>query len=363
MASIITHPDQVTPEWLTSALCEAGALRTGRVASVQGFGDAAREWSLSRRLRISYEPGSDGRCPRALFVKVVNMLVDPDDVILPSEVHYYRRDYVGVEGVPLVPCYGARHDDDVGYYYVLLEDLSETHVNHSEEAAIPVDEQQALALVEGLAILHAHLWGNERMASVGYRPHEPDLLNRFVEMARPGVEHIVGTWGDELVSHWPQAMQDIFDGLPALMRARNRDASSLTVIHGDVGPENVFFPRQGARPTFVIDRQPFDWSLTTWLGVYDVAFATVLYWNPEARRRLEETMLRRYHDVLEAHGVTNYSRRKLNDDYRLSILSCVAVATEWCRGRPNASKKHIWMPMLRKALVAVDDLHCRDLLC
>lgn len=112
----------------------------------------------------------------------------------------------------------------------------------------------------------------------------------------------------------------------------------------------------------MIDRQPFDWSLRTWLGVYDVAFATVLYWNPEDRRPLEEKMLRRYHEVLKAHGVTKYSWRELNDDYRLSILSCVAVATEWCRGRPNANKKHIWMPMLRKALVAVDDLHCRDLL-
>jgi hypothetical protein len=80
------------------------------------------------------------------------------------------------------------------------------------------------------------------------------------------------------------------------------------------------------------------------------------------RRRLEEKMLRRYHEVLKAHGVSTYSWRELNDDYRLSVLTCLTVATEWCRGRPNANTKHIWMPMLRKVLVAVDDLNCRELL-
>ena len=361
MNAVITHPDEATAEWLTAALCEDGALSRGSVSEVTTLETIRREWSCSRRLKVSYSPGSVGRRPEQLFLKIVNTLVD-DEIILPSEVDYYRRDYVGVVGVPLVPCYGARYCGNSGYYYVLLDDVSATHVTYSEAAPIPIDEARGFALMEGLAIMHAHLWGSARMAAAGYQRQDPSIIDRFVGLARPGVKHIVGTWGDELLSGWPQAMRDIFVHLPGLLHARSRHAGGFTVIHGDVGPENIFFPRQGGYPTFVIDRQPFDWSLSTWLGVYDAAFAMVLYWTPQDRRQLEERMLRRYHEVLVARGVADYSLQKLTEDYRLSILTCLCVAAEWCRGGPNADTKRIWMPMLQRTMTAFDDLDCQALL-
>jgi hypothetical protein len=32
------------------------------------------------------------------------------------------------------------------------------------------------------------------------------------------------------------------------------------------GASNILVPRQGDRPIYLIDRQPFNWSLTAWLG-------------------------------------------------------------------------------------------------
>lgn len=57
----------------------------------------------------------------------------------------------------------------------------------------------------------------------------------------------------------------------------------------------------------MIDRQPFDWSLTTWLGIYDLVYGVILDWPIADRRRLEPPLLQRYHDQLLAHGVTGYT--------------------------------------------------------
>jgi hypothetical protein len=39
----------------------------------------------------------------------------------------------------------------------------------------------------------------------------------------------------------------------------------------------------------------------------------------------------------------------------------VYIATEYCRGQLNERSMHIWLPMLKRALTACDDLDCRAL--
>jgi hypothetical protein len=55
-------------------------------------------------------------------------------------------------------------------------------------------------------------------------------------------------------------------------------------VHGDLNPGNLLWPRQGVEPVYLIDRQPFDWSLQRWLGVSDLARLMIIPWAPELRR-------------------------------------------------------------------------------
>ncbi len=87
------------------------------------------------------------------------------------------------------------------------------------------------------------------------------------------------------------------------MRERTRDGAGFTLVHGDVNPGNVLTPISGAGPVYLIDRQPFDWSLTTWLGASDIAYMIVHRWDTELRRELELPVLRHYHAALERRGV------------------------------------------------------------
>ncbi len=148
---------------------------------------------------------------------------------------------------------------------------------------------------------------------------------------------------------------------PVAMIERSRDDNSFTLIHGDAGSYNILVPLYRDQPIYIIDRQPFNWSLTTWLGVYDLAFATVLMWEVEIRRRLEMRILRHYHEQLINNGVSGYTWDQLFDDYRLSVAMGIYIAAEhFCDVKHERSIK-FGLPKLQRSLTAYDDLECSEL--
>lgn len=149
---VITNLEQVTPEWLTAVLTNSGALTHGSVTAFDV--DAGQgNWSTSGSLRLRYTAGAQGECPSRLFLKMVNTDTGDGEFFGPSEVTYYRRDYVGVTDAPLLRCYDGRFLQSLQRYHLLLQDVSQTHV---EAARKTPTLAYGLALAEGLAVLHAH---------------------------------------------------------------------------------------------------------------------------------------------------------------------------------------------------------------
>jgi hypothetical protein len=354
---VITTIDQVTPAWLTDILRRSGALTRGAVAAFDV--DPGRgNWSTSGALRLRYTPGAEGERPARLFLKMVNTDTGDGEFFGPSEVDYYTRDYVDVPAAPLLRCYDARYSQELRRYHVLLDDVSETHVNASEKEPTLA---YGLALAEGLAALHACWWGAERLAEAGAPIHNAAHIRSFVAIAEPGVDHILRRFSSELRPHWPDSVRELFARHPQAMIERTSDPNGFTLIHGDAGEQNILTPRQGDRPVYIIDRQPFDWSLTTWLGAYDLAYALVLDWPTELRRQWEMPVLERYHSRLVEHGVQGYSWQRLVDDYKLCVAMGVYVAVEYCRGGINERWISAWLLMLQRSLLACDELDCRAL--
>jgi hypothetical protein len=352
---IITQIDQVTPQWLTTVLRRSGALTGGEVASFHA-GNGQGNWSTSASLTVQYSPGAQGEQPERLFLKMVNADLE-DEFFGDSEVTYYTRDYLGVPDAPLLRCYDGAYSEALKRYHLLLEDVSETH--------LPADEKTptldyGLALAEGLAVLHARWWGAERLAQAEAPVHSASHIQRFVDIAQPGMAHILERFSEELKPHWPGLMAELFERHPPAIIRRADDLNGFTLIHGDAGCYNILVPRDGDRPIYLIDRQPFDWSLTTWLGAYDLAYALVLDWEPETRRQYEIPVLKYYHRHLLELGVADYPWERLWDDYRLCVAMGVYISTEYCRGGVNERYIPVWLPMLQRALTACDDLDCRS---
>lgn len=128
---VITALDQVTAEWLTQVLSKSSALTGGAVESFT-VEKSQGAWSSNASLSLRYASGSNGSLPPRLFLKMVDADLE-DEFFGPSEVAYYTRDYVGVEGAPLLRCYDAAFSQELLRYHLLLEDVSETHVVASEK--------------------------------------------------------------------------------------------------------------------------------------------------------------------------------------------------------------------------------------
>ena len=353
---VITSLEQVTTEWLTGVLSHSGALTRGAVTACD-VETGGGNWSKHAKLALRYADGSQGALPQRLFLKMVNTDLG-DSAFGPSEVTYYTRDYIDVKDALLVRCYDAAYSEEKRRYHLLLDDLSAT--NCEAYRKMPTREH-GLALAEGLAAMHARWWGAQRLAEAEAPIHNAEHIQRFVDFAEPGVGHILHQFSHELEPHWPDAMRTLYTKHPPAMIERTRDANGFTLIHGDAGPYNILVPRQGNRPIYLIDRQPFAWSLTTWLEVYDLAFAIAIHWEVEIRRDLEVPILRHYHDQLIKKGVMGYPWERVFDDYRLSVAMGVYIATEYCRSGVNERLMPYWMPKLKRALTACDDLDCSEL--
>jgi hypothetical protein len=347
--------DQVTAGWVEVCLRNSGALVQGNVAGIDVQPNSADN-SRNAKIAVRYTPAATGALPGRLFLK----LCSGNGVFGPSEVHLYTRDYMGLAGAPLPRCFDAQYQDAPLAYHLLLEDVSETHIgNFDRTPALPY----GLALAEALAKLHAHLWGDARFAPLGYSIPSAAFITRYVAQSRPGLDVLFRVLGDELPLAWRDALKRFFDEHPQQMIERVRNPNGFTVVHGDDNPGNVLSPRAGGEsPLYLIDRQPFDWSLATWLGVSDVGYAMAHWWPVETRRACERRMLQRYYDTLLQRGVTDYAFTQLLQDYRLSIGLSLYVAVGWCAQLADPlPMKWLWWGQLQKALPAWFDWEDDDL--
>lgn len=353
-AAVITNLDQVNKAWLTQVLKARGALQEGAVGDFAMKRDERRLSSVGY-LVVDYAPGSRGRCPRKLFLKICATDLQ-DESFGPSEVNYYARDYVSVHDLPLLTCYDAVYSAEQGAYHILLDDVSDTHgESHGRTPTLAY----GLALAEALARMHAHWWGAERLTAGGEPIPTASQIERYVAMARAGLGPMLHSVRGQIDKRWETALHDLFAHHPAKMVERTAAGNGFTLIHGDPNPGNILAPFDGDTPIYLIDRQPFDWSLTTWLGLSDLAYAMVHWWDTDVRRELEPPILRRYHECLLANGVTAYSWEQLLLDYRLSIVNSVYVATEWCRNEEDCVQmKWAWFPMLQRAMITFFDHNC-----
>ena len=355
---VICDLQHVSETWLTAVLRKSGALTTGHVVAFAADGGTGH-WSQNAQLALTYSRDAQGECPRHLFLKLVNTDLGDGEFFLPSEVNYYTRDYVDLPTAPLVRCYNGVYDVAKHRYHLLLADMSATH-----KAAYDLQPTlaQGQVLAEALAILHTHWWGQARLKQIGAPIHDAAHIRQAATIGREGIPHVERLFGDRLKPHWLALIEQIYNQLPDVLVERAQDTTHFTLIHGDPNPGNILVPHVGERPLYFIDQQPFDWSLTTWLGAYDLAYIMALYWGIGLRRELEQPVLHHYHKTLVECGITTYSWEQLYEDYRLSVAITVPCAVEYMNDGGDPDWNEFRYGLVSRTLTAFDDLDCMQLL-
>lgn len=347
---VLRQPSELTPARVESLLRRAGALHGGGVSAVEVVEDRASTWAGITRVRVAYAAGSAGECPAALLLKRCA------GTFGPSEVHYYTRDYVGLADAPLVRCFAAAFDPGARAYHLLLDDLSGSHVNGDHRAP---SREHAVAIGEAFGVLHAHRWGEPRLAELGERAPTPGDVARHLAAIAAGVEPLIEAMGDALAPAWAVRLRRIVAHMPERYVARARDTRALTLLHGDPNPGNLLVPKDAPGPLLLIDRQPFDDSITAWSGTLDLVAAIVPWWEPEARRRFERDALGAWHRTLCARGAGDPGADFLVGDYRFFLTEGLATPLRWCADPADRERmRWLWTRQLERAMAAWDDWAC-----
>ncbi len=245
--------------------------------------------------------------------------------------------------------------ESAGHGYALfLEDLTG---DYSDNKGIKATEAHAANLGAALGRLHAHRWGPDADPE---GPHDLAAdFRTFMAHVSAGLGPITDALGASLEPAARARLERVFDDDCDRMLERAMGDRGLTLVHGDPNPTNVLTPRAGGgrrRPLYLIDRQPFPWSLRLWLGASDLVRAAVPYWPEDRRRALQESVLRGYHQALLATGVLSYTWEDLRADWRLCACMAALKAIEW--GTDPASMNEmrwLWERQVQRALALLAD--------
>jgi Ser/Thr protein kinase RdoA (MazF antagonist) len=276
-------------EHVTGALRRSGVLADGRVSQVTV--ESARPTVLSRivRLRLTYDGVADG-APGYLILKIAH----PERVNATwyagrQEVAFYNQVAAATPGRLVPRCFDAAWDEATNAWHLLLEDLTETH-RTATAWPLPPPAAQCEIIIDTWARFHATWWDDPRLGvSVGAWSDDLDAyLQRFAG-------HLAG-FADRLGDRLPKERRDVYDrflGAAPRLSSRYRTRRHLTIIHGDSHVWNCLVRRDGSSD----DVRLFDWD--SWridTATDDLAYMIAMHWYPDRRRRLERSLLDRYHD-------------------------------------------------------------------
>ena len=286
--SIPSHPDQVTPSWLTSRLNRAGLAGTVSEISWQNIG--AGQLGENARFHIAghgdLPPTLVGKFPstnplsRHLAVQLSNYA---------REVFFYAELGRTVD-IQTPRCFAAEFDPDTHDFVLLMEDLAPgVQIDQMSECNI---DQAALALEE-LGKLHGPRWGDAQLADLPLLA--PSQLDDGEESAHPLLfAAFMQRYGDRLSADQVAAVNRFEEGYPAYGKVEAPE----TVIHIDYRLDNMMFG--GPHPLTVFDWQSVNRG-NPWV---DVSYFMGTSISPERRAGNERQLLNHYFEVLRSYGVT-----------------------------------------------------------
>lgn len=248
--------------------------------------------------------------------------------------------------------------DSVGAgYALLLQDLGR---NFTDNKWIEPNKAHAANLGKALGQLHAHRWGRNADPE---GPHDLEAaFQRYLSHVSLGLDPIFEAMSNDLDGAARTRLVRALGADAERMLARALTGKGLTLVHGDPNPTNVLTRNMsadastGGIPLYLIDRQPFDWSLRVWLGASDLIYAVVPFWPESHRRAFQNTLLSAYHQSLLDNGVTDYSWEALNEDWKACACIAAFTAIEWGSDPASLVKmRGLWEKQLNRALVLLED--------
>lgn len=315
---MIPGPDGVTSDWLTGVLRAAGHPRaTVRSVSARPIGSG----QMGSCLRLALDVVGDPEAPCRLVAKFPSD--DPTSrqtgVALRSylkEVAFYRELQPRLS-IATPRCYYAAIDGDGPTFALVLEDL---------HPALPGDQLAgctpavATAAVTQLVGLHAPSWNDASLRDLDWLGAPDAAASATVrELYAATLPAFLDRYGSALATDEAAIIARVATstGAPFVY-----PPEPCTLVHIDYRLDNLLIDDTRTPPHVTT----VDWQCIS-LGspLSDVAYFLGAGLLPEARRPVEEGIVRAYHRALDAAGVESYPWGRCWSDYRRGAFAGLLI--------------------------------------
>lgn len=305
LPAMITDPNAITPEWLTTILNNAGIDGDVNAFTMKSIGTGQVGENVRFQLKGRNVPAS-----------IVGKFSSQDPVSKQSAIQlgtylrevFFYTDIQKTVDIATPNIFFAQADQNSHDFVIIMEDLS-PGLQGDQIKGCSVD-QAALAM-EQLAKLQGPRWGdsqlhnypllqsitqNDAQIQAFYRSFEAGYIERFADSLSNEHMALVPRVGDLLGRY-----NEKYHGKPGL-------------IHDDYRIDNMLF--DGVRPLTVVDWQ----SLGLGCPIKDVSYFLGTCLDTKIRQREERHLLRHYLDTLKTYGV------KISEDTCLELYRNYAPA-------------------------------------
>ncbi len=338
--------EEITPQWLTRTLNEAGF--TGVVQEVTWQRIGAGQVGENARFFLS----GKGDIPATVVGKFPS--TDPTSkqtgvqLLNYARECWFYRDLNATVRVETPTVYGIEFDDETHDFVILMEDLAPGFQIDQMDAA---NVDQAKLALEQLAGLHGPRWADPTLREhpLAQPPPVADDDTPLYCMLQPD---FVERYGARLSDAELKAVHVIGETHKI---AKPYDGEE-TLIHVDYRLDNMIFG--GPRPLTILDWQ----SINLGCAFQDVSYFMGTSLEPDIRKRHEQALLTFYLDALAKYDITisfeqawHLYRRHAQAGLNMAVIASMIVG-ETDRGND------MFMTMAKRSITMCGDLETATLL-
>ncbi len=352
--NIITHPDQLTAQWLTAALKQAGKLSDAVVDRFEYEIIGTGKMGDNARVSLIYS-SSETNAPATVIAKFpaedeTARAIAGYRGAYYNEVMFYNN-FASRTEIRTPEIYLCKVSEDKMDFIILMEDLS---------PAIPGDQ------LIGETLEHCQLAIQEaaKLATAFYGDEDAAMNDYVVSVARDDG----GAMGQELLQqNWPAFLERFGHGLNdeskafgelycnSFMKYISAFKGIKTLIHADFRSENILF---GDDCVYTVDWQ----TISEGSPLTDIAYFLGGSVYIDDRRAWEKQLITQYSALLNEQGI-NLSVDECWEQYRAqSMHGLIITILGACFSEADDRGDAMFLTMIQRHLQHCVDMNAADFL-
>ncbi len=235
------------------------------------------------------------------------------------EVSFYRflLSHQDID-LPVPNCYDAYSSEEVGEFFIILEDLSDNYSAVSDSDLM--NENIWFCCAESLAKFHAAFWNDPQLIKDEKSVMSEQKTESKIRSSREYLNRFLKEFQDTFDEKTIRIFEHALEINNTLIREPT-ERSHITVCNGDSHIYNFMVPYDNSNEPVITDFQ--FWG--NGLGTGDLAHLTRVNFSDELKKTIQIPLIKRYYETLQKYGVKNYSWEECLNNYRREVASMVLI--------------------------------------